>query len=116
MALRERQGALRAAVHAAVTAPRICLPFLTAGRLVRVQEGATDWGWGAVLQHSFRPPAAPQVRVSGTHRTVCLPVAWYREGAVFVPALDDVRLHAIHACVSPVACVKLMSCCTCAQW
>jgi ATP-dependent RNA helicase DOB1 len=56
VALRDELGKLEHVVHAAVCEPRICLPFLTAGRIVRVQAGVTDWGWGVVLTAQFKPP------------------------------------------------------------
>ena len=62
VALRDQRGALEASVHAVVCQPRIILPYLVAGRLARVKEGATDWGWGIVLAHSFKPPNPPHVR------------------------------------------------------
>jgi hypothetical protein len=49
------QARLKGIVQAAVMKPDVCRPFLLAGRLVRVQEGSTDWGWGVVLVVSFRP-------------------------------------------------------------
>lgn len=60
--LRAQSAALEATIHAAVTEPRVSLPYLTLGRLVRVKEGATDWGWGVVLVVSFKPTPAALVR------------------------------------------------------
>jgi rRNA-processing arch domain len=62
VALRDERGALQAAVQAAWCQPRVCLGFLTAGRLVHVQAGGTAWGWGVVLTHSFKPPQVAEVR------------------------------------------------------
>ena len=42
--------------------PDRCLHFLRPGRLVRVQEGPNDWGWGIVLSVREIPTAAKQVR------------------------------------------------------
>ena len=42
--------------------PDRCLHFLRPGRLVRIQEGPNDWGWGIVLAvRQIHPPAAKQV-------------------------------------------------------
>ena len=34
---------------AAIQQPATCLHFLRPGRLVRIREGALDWGWGIVV-------------------------------------------------------------------
>eukprot|EP00198_Chlamydomonas_reinhardtii_P006185 XP_001695521.1 predicted protein [Chlamydomonas reinhardtii] len=39
--------------------PSHCLPFLRAGRLVRVSSGGVDWGTGVVVSVMRRPDAAP---------------------------------------------------------
>lgn len=62
--LRDEKGAWEAKVHDAVCQPHILRPHLTAGRLVRVRAGATDWGWGVLLTVSFKPPNVPLVRCS----------------------------------------------------
>jgi rRNA-processing arch domain len=49
-------AAARGVVQAAVTRPDVCLPFLPTGRLVRLREGATDWGWGVILTTMFKQP------------------------------------------------------------
>ncbi|KAK2080062.1 hypothetical protein QBZ16_002458 [Prototheca wickerhamii] len=45
----ERLEALDAALAAEIRRPERCLHFLRPGRLVRVRQGATDWGWGVVV-------------------------------------------------------------------
>ena len=32
-----------------VPTPRFAVPFLNPGRLVKVRDGETEWGWGAVV-------------------------------------------------------------------
>lgn len=55
-----------AALHAIITQPTHCLPFLRAGRLVRVSAGGVDWGSGVVISVMKRPDAQPgQVRPRG---------------------------------------------------
>lgn len=41
-----------------MTKPEKVLHFLLPGRLVKVREGGTDWGWGVVVNVVKRPPAA----------------------------------------------------------
>lgn len=60
--LRNEMGACEKVVQEGITEPDACLPFLKAGRLVHVREGATDWGWGIVLQTAFVPPPRDEVR------------------------------------------------------
>ncbi|GAA0163230.1 DNA metabolism protein [Lithospermum erythrorhizon] len=40
-----------------ITRPERVLYFLLPGRLVRVREGGTDWGWGVVVNVVKKPPA-----------------------------------------------------------
>ncbi|KAE9464222.1 hypothetical protein C3L33_03875, partial [Rhododendron williamsianum] len=42
---------------AEITRPERVLYFLLPGRLVKVREGGTDWGWGVVLNVVKKPPA-----------------------------------------------------------
>jgi len=42
-------------IEAAIQQPDKALVFLRPGRLVRVREGAVDWGWGIVCSVSRRP-------------------------------------------------------------
>ncbi|KAG9134693.1 hypothetical protein Leryth_001017 [Lithospermum erythrorhizon] len=42
---------------AEITRPERVLYFLLPGRLVRVREGGTDWGWGVVVNVVKKPPA-----------------------------------------------------------
>ncbi|GFR47000.1 hypothetical protein Agub_g8683, partial [Astrephomene gubernaculifera] len=46
-------------LQALLTRPAHCLPFLRAGRLVRVSSGGVDWGTGVVVSVSRRPDAPP---------------------------------------------------------
>ncbi|KAK6944663.1 Helicase, C-terminal [Dillenia turbinata] len=41
-----------------ITRPERALYFLSPGRLVKVREGGTDWGWGVVVSVVKKPPAA----------------------------------------------------------
>ncbi|KAK3017880.1 hypothetical protein RJ639_004684 [Escallonia herrerae] len=43
---------------AETTRPERVLSFLLPGRLVKIQEGGTDWGWGVVVNVVKKPPAA----------------------------------------------------------
>ncbi|KAK4486738.1 hypothetical protein RD792_006689, partial [Penstemon davidsonii] len=43
---------------AEITRPERVLSFLLPGRLVKVREGGTDWGWGVVVNVVKKPPAA----------------------------------------------------------
>ena len=45
----------RTLIEAAIQQPDKALVFLRPGRLVRVREGAVDWGWGIVCSVSRRP-------------------------------------------------------------
>ena len=56
-ALREREDALYAQVLAR---PDRVLAFLRPGRVVRVRDGQTDWGWGVVVGVLRRPPPPGQ--------------------------------------------------------
>ncbi|KAF7139092.1 hypothetical protein RHSIM_Rhsim07G0245200 [Rhododendron simsii] len=44
-------------VMAEITRPERVLYFLLPGRLVKVREGGTDWGWGVVVNVVKKPPA-----------------------------------------------------------
>ncbi|XP_043712800.1 DExH-box ATP-dependent RNA helicase DExH10 isoform X2 [Telopea speciosissima] len=41
-----------------ITRPERVLYFLLPGRLVKVRDGTTDWGWGVVVNVVKKPPAA----------------------------------------------------------
>lgn len=41
-----------------ITRPERALLYLVPGRLVKVRDGGTDWGWGVVVNVVKRPPAA----------------------------------------------------------
>ncbi|GFY80546.1 RNA helicase, ATP-dependent, SK12/DOB1 protein [Actinidia rufa] len=43
---------------AEITRPERVLYFLLPGRLVKVREGGTDWGWGVVVNVVKKPPVA----------------------------------------------------------
>ncbi len=40
---------LQATLAASMLRPDRCLHFLRPGRIVRVQDGSVDWGWGVVV-------------------------------------------------------------------
>ncbi|EAL69567.1 DEAD/DEAH box helicase [Dictyostelium discoideum AX4] len=46
---------LREAMRDFINQPTYVQPFLTAGRIVRIREGSTDWGYGVILNFSKRP-------------------------------------------------------------
>ena len=48
----------RTVIEAAIQQPDKALVFLRPGRLVRIREGAVDWGWGIVCSVSRRPGGA----------------------------------------------------------
>jgi ATP-dependent RNA helicase DOB1 len=54
--LRDQIGRQEQAIHKYISKPGVCVPYLSTGRLVRVQEGSVDWGWGVVLQAMYKPP------------------------------------------------------------
>ncbi|KAK9699590.1 hypothetical protein RND81_08G183900 [Saponaria officinalis] len=41
-----------------ITRPERVLHYLLPGRLVKIREGGTDWGWGVVVNVVKKPPAA----------------------------------------------------------
>jgi ATP-dependent RNA helicase DOB1 len=45
----EAMDGVKGALRAIVTTPANALPFLQPGRLVRVQDGDADWGWGVLV-------------------------------------------------------------------
>lgn len=72
VSIRDEIGKYEQIIHTFVCKPDVCIPFLTTGRVVRVREGSTDWGWGVVLQTMFRPPDST-VRLSHPyHATISL--------------------------------------------
>ncbi|GAB2222920.1 hypothetical protein Droror1_Dr00017051 [Drosera rotundifolia] len=56
---------------AEMTRPERVLFYLQPGRLVRIREGVTDWGWGVVVNVVKKPPAAP-----GTQRSTPSTRGW----------------------------------------
>ena len=56
VSLRDEIGKYEKIIHTFICKPDVCIPFLKTGRIVKVREGSTDWGWGVVLQTMFRPP------------------------------------------------------------
>eukprot|EP00252_Welwitschia_mirabilis_P018829 TRINITY_DN4218_c0_g1_i1.p1 TRINITY_DN4218_c0_g1~~TRINITY_DN4218_c0_g1_i1.p1 ORF type:complete len:993 (+),score=171.89 TRINITY_DN4218_c0_g1_i1:142-3120(+) len=42
-----------------ITRPERILLFLVPGRLVKIREGTTDWGWGVVVNVVKKPPSRP---------------------------------------------------------
>ena len=47
--LKDQIGSYSKLIHEFTSQPGVCTRFLTSGRQVRVQEGATNWRWGIVL-------------------------------------------------------------------
>ncbi|XP_062509279.1 exosome RNA helicase MTR4-like [Corticium candelabrum] len=47
--IRQQLEKLKKELHAYITRPKYCLPFLQPGRLVRVVDGDCDFGWGCVV-------------------------------------------------------------------
>ncbi|KAI3443461.1 hypothetical protein Pfo_000126 [Paulownia fortunei] len=56
--LKLEMAQLEKKMMAEITRPERVLSFLLPGRLVKVREGGTDWGWGVVVNVVKRPPAA----------------------------------------------------------
>ncbi|KAL9227154.1 hypothetical protein vseg_002881 [Gypsophila vaccaria] len=48
-----------------ITRPERVLHYLLPGRLVKIREGGTDWGWGVVVNVVKKPPAAVGTVVRG---------------------------------------------------
>lgn len=40
-----------------ITHPNYCLPFLQAGRLIKVKHQKLDFGWGVLINYNKRLPA-----------------------------------------------------------
>ncbi len=55
MQLERQLAACGAALQRHIVQPEHSIKFLTAGRVVRVAEGATEWGWGAVVNFQKKP-------------------------------------------------------------
>ena len=62
---------LRDKMHAVITRPTYSLPFLQPGRVVKVVDGADDWGWRAE-PHS--PPLAARRRPTRAQPRAVAPV------------------------------------------
>ncbi|KAL7137021.1 hypothetical protein ABFS83_10G066700 [Erythranthe nasuta] len=56
--LKLEMAQLEKKMMAEITQPERVLSFLQPGRLVKVREGGTDWGWGVVVNVVKKPPAA----------------------------------------------------------
>ncbi|KAK1275665.1 hypothetical protein QJS04_geneDACA004148 [Acorus gramineus] len=52
-------GQLESKVMSEITKPERILYFLLPGRLVKVRDGGTDWGWGVVVNVVKKPAAPP---------------------------------------------------------
>ncbi|XP_065880793.1 DExH-box ATP-dependent RNA helicase DExH10 [Euphorbia lathyris] len=48
-----------------ITRPERVLYYLSTGRLIKVREGGTDWGWGVVVNVVKKPAAGLQARGGG---------------------------------------------------
>uniref|UniRef100_A0A7C9EKZ4 RNA helicase n=1 Tax=Opuntia streptacantha TaxID=393608 RepID=A0A7C9EKZ4_OPUST len=55
--LRLELAALENKLMSEITRPERILIYLVPGRLVKVREGGTDWGWGVVVNVVKKPPA-----------------------------------------------------------
>ncbi|KAL7096256.1 hypothetical protein ACP275_10G070200 [Erythranthe tilingii] len=55
--LKLEMAQLEKKMMAEITQPERVLSFLQPGRLVKVREGGTDWGWGVVVNVVKKPPA-----------------------------------------------------------
>ena len=49
--LRKQLKRLKETLRDTMNQPVHALPFLSPGRLARVREGDTDWGWGVVVNY-----------------------------------------------------------------
>ncbi|KAK6147476.1 hypothetical protein DH2020_018388 [Rehmannia glutinosa] len=56
--LKLEMGQLEKKMMAEITQPERVLSFLLPGRLVKVREGGTDWGWGVVVNVVKKTPAS----------------------------------------------------------
>ena len=56
MTLRNVLGRCEETIQGAITHPDACMPFLRAGRLLHIRVGAVDWGWGILLQVTYKAP------------------------------------------------------------
>eukprot|EP01094_Clydonella_sp_ATCC50884_P002061 TRINITY_DN11587_c0_g1_i1.p1 TRINITY_DN11587_c0_g1~~TRINITY_DN11587_c0_g1_i1.p1 ORF type:complete len:983 (-),score=409.92 TRINITY_DN11587_c0_g1_i1:194-2761(-) len=54
--IKEQLAKLKETMRDAVNQPVHALPFLSPGRLARVREGDTDWGWGVVINFQKKTP------------------------------------------------------------
>ena len=59
--IRQQLEKLKKELHAYITRPKYCLPFLQPGRLVRVVDGDCDFGWGCVV--NFQKKSLKKVHV-----------------------------------------------------
>lgn len=53
-ATKTQLAALKKQIQETVVIPEHILPFVIPGRLVHIVDGATDWGWGVVLNYQYR--------------------------------------------------------------
>ena len=53
--IRQQLEKLKKELHSFITQPKYCLPFLQPGRLVKVVDGDSDFGWGCVVNFQKKP-------------------------------------------------------------
>jgi ATP-dependent RNA helicase DOB1 len=63
---------VRTKMQGTITQAQYALPYMNAGRLVRVQEGNADWGWGVVVSFQKRNDTSGAVGAadSGNEKSV----------------------------------------------
>ncbi|KAK7205329.1 dead-box family helicase required for mRNA export from nucleus [Myxozyma melibiosi] len=63
-------------VQTVISHPSVAIPFMTAGRLVKISYKGVDFGWGAVVSYSKRSPPKHQKNVTYTpHESYIVDVA-----------------------------------------
>ena len=88
----------RAVIEAAIQQPDKALVFLRPGRLVRIREGAVEWGWGIVCSVSRRP---------GTTDGLAAPASHYMLDTLLATAagsMKGARLYALLTEACPAQC------------
>lgn len=53
-ATKTQLASLKKQIQETIVIPEHILPFIIPGRLVHIVDGATDWGWGVVLNYQYR--------------------------------------------------------------
>lgn len=65
---------MEAIIQQEMLRPHRCMQFMRAGRLVRIRDGKTDWGWGVYVNH---------------RRTICGSATGAPKGRGALDAKDD---------------------------